>query len=148
MTTQAIDQRNHGGYDFELTPEDNSSPFAVNSATMRDIFPKSKTVVGAEGTGGGFSQIGHDESGLLDSEAQEFLMLEQRTASEITPRCETENVSRVSSNSIRYSNLRSSFPSQSGATRTKFSSVLKPTKTPTKSLLGRYNQNLAKNSAR
>ena len=35
-----------------------------------------RNVVGVEGTGGGFSQIGNDESGLVDSEAQEFLMLE------------------------------------------------------------------------
>ena len=65
-------------------------------------------------------------------------MLEQQTASPLTD--------NVSTSSMRYSALRASFPSQSGAT--KMATMLKPTKTPTKSLLGRYNKNLAKHSAR
>ena len=73
-------------------------------------------------------------------------MLEQQTHSDITPRGEV--VSGNSSSSMRFSALRASFPSQSGATKMATSSILKPTKTPTKSLLGRYNQNLAKHSAR
>ena len=98
-----------------------------------------------EGTGGGFSQIGNDESGMADSEDKEFLMLEKRTHSDnITPRGEADN---VSSSSMRYSALRSSVPSQSGATKVS-SKVLKPTKTASKSLLGRYNQNIQKNSQR
>lgn len=75
-------------------------------------------------------------------------MLEQQTVSDmITPNGETDNVSRLSSNSLRYSGLRSSVPSQSGATKMS-SKGLKPTKTPGKSLLGRYNQNLQKHSQR
>ena len=92
-----------------------------------------------EGTGGGFSHFGNDESAIAESEAQGFF----------TPNDEEmDNISRISSNSRHYSDLRASFPSQSGATKMPFASILKPTKTPTKSLLGRYNDNLAKHSAR
>ena len=101
------------------------------SATLREknnhIGAKKVPVLGAEGTGGGFSAVENEESGMIDSEAQEFLMLEQQTASDVTPRGETDNISRISSNSMPYSALRASFPSQSGAT--KMPSVLKPTKT-------------------
>lgn len=96
-----------------------------------------RNVVGVEGTGGKFSQIGNDESGLIDSEAQEFLMLEQQTASDITPSANDN----ISTSSMRYSALRASFPSQSGATKMP-SQVLKSTKTPAKSLLGKYNKTM------
>lgn len=71
-----------------------------------------RKAVGVEGTGGGFSQIGNDdESGMADSEDKEFLMLEKKTGGNLTPRAELDNVSRVSSGSMRYSGLRSSVPS-------------------------------------
>ena len=101
-----------------------------------------RNVVGVEGTGGKFSQIGNDESGLIDSEAQEFLMLEQQTASDITPSDITPSANdNISTSSMRYSALRASFPSQSGATKMP-SQVLKSTKTPAKSLLGKYNKTM------
>jgi len=81
---------------------------------------------------------------LIDSEAQEFLNLERQTASEAA---QLGGVDNFSSNSMRYSELRASFPSQSGATKVS-TKLLKPTKTPTKSLLGRYNENLGKHSTR
>ena len=50
---------------------------APNSASaVKKVPNRLRTVVGVEGTGGGFSQIGNEESGLIDSDAQEFLMLE------------------------------------------------------------------------
>lgn len=65
------------GYDFQ---EDNSSPFTMASHSasgVKKVPNRLRNVVGVEGTGGGFSQIGNEESGLIDSDAQEFLMLEQ-----------------------------------------------------------------------
>ena len=62
--------------------EDQGSPFLVAqpySATLRgtQTGARLRKVVGVEGTGGGFSQIGNDdESGLADSEDKEFLLLE------------------------------------------------------------------------
>lgn len=111
-----------------------------------------RNVVGVEGTGGGFSQIGNDESGLVDSEAQEFLMLEQQTASNVTPRGEplTDNVSSSSMRQGTGSALRASFPSQSGATKMHSSGILKTqstarkTKMPAQTLLGKYNQTMTK----
>lgn len=58
-------------YDFPMT-EEVSSPFMQpNSAGMRGQMTANRLrkTVGVEGTGGGFSQIGNDESGLIDSEA-------------------------------------------------------------------------------
>ena len=52
--------------------EEVSSPFMQpNSAGMRGQITANRLrkTVGVEGTGGGFSQIGNDESGLIDSEA-------------------------------------------------------------------------------
>ena len=88
-----------------------------------------RQVVGMAGTGG------FNESGMISSEAQEFLMLEQQTASEFVP-----GYDNMSTSSMPLSAFRASMPSQSGATRT----FLKPAKQPAKSLLGRYNQNLNK----
>lgn len=48
---------------------------------------------------------------MADSEDKEFLMLEKKTGGNLTPRAELDNVSRVSSGSMRYSGLRSSVPS-------------------------------------
>ena len=145
---------NEKPFEYDFQNDEANSPFLPPaSAKIRPSEPlkgsRQHKPIGVEGTGGGFSAVGHDESGLIDSDAQEFLMLEQRTAGDYTPKVvETDNVSRVSSNSLRYSALRASFPSQSGATKVTTSSILKPTKTPQKSLLGRYNQTLAKHSAR
>jgi len=70
-------------YEFQMTSEDHSSPFVhlPKSATLRQStnsyqkhFLRTQKIV--EGTGGGFSQLGCDESGLVSSEAQEFLHLE------------------------------------------------------------------------
>ena len=58
-------------YDFPMVEEVNSPFLPPNSAAMRGTLTGSRLrkTVGVEGTGGGFSQIGNDESGLVDSEA-------------------------------------------------------------------------------
>lgn len=99
-----------------MAEEEQSSPFVIQpkSAGLRgsQTGARLKKVVGGAGTGGGFSQIGNeDESGMADSEAKEFLVLEQLSANNVTPRGEIDNVSKVSSSSMRYSALRSSVPS-------------------------------------
>lgn len=86
--------------------------------------------------------MGGDESGIGDSEAQEFLLLEQQTASEMNLG-ERDDISGVSTGSLKYSALRASCTSQSGATK---GSVIKPTKQPAASLLGKYNANLARHA--
>ena len=100
-------------YDFHLT-EDQSNPFdQPKSATIRKgpaaIKGRSRL---RDGTGGGFSQFEPDSQSMIDTENQEFLMLEQQTASEITPHGEPAlTADNISSGSMRYSALRASFPS-------------------------------------
>lgn len=74
------------GIDSNSSPFVQAQPHSATLAVRHNQNSRLKNMVGGGGTGTGFSQIGNDESGLTDSDAKEFLRLEQRTYSEVTPR--------------------------------------------------------------
>ena len=124
------------GKDIEDRPEPKSAKLRINYKGQA----RNDKVFGMAGTGGDFS-----ESGLISSDAQEFMLLDNQGSEPITQ--DYQDCTSTSTSSMPFSAIRASAPSQSGATKMNTNQI-KNTINPSKSLLNRYNQNLVKQLGR